>query len=92
MNKKYLIRATFHHYAGTITNSANPAYFGRHFIEHGLDDAAPLIAFDSKDTAHAAVKAFDDDEYLMGNGEHSRPTLVVVPVSRAPEHIRDRTQ
>lgn len=86
----YLIRATTHHYVGTITNRPNPQYFGAHFVEWGFDDAAPIVPFKSLADARAAIDSANEETYLMGNGECSRPDLVAVRVTQAPAHVQDR--
>ncbi len=81
----YLIRATFHRYVGTLTNRANPSYYG----VHGFDDTAPVVPFETAAEARAMVREFNAETYHLSNGEVSRPTLVVVPISRAPAYIRE---
>ncbi len=85
----YLIRATFHRYVGTISSTPRVNYYGRHFADHGFDNAAPLVPFETAEEARAAVRESENQNYYLGNGETSRPTLVVVPISRAPAYIRE---
>lgn len=76
----YLIRVTRHFYAGTI-HSGRIHYFGR----HGFDTTAPIVSFETREAAKAAVAEFEEETYLLGNGECSRPTVRVVKASAAPQ-------
>jgi hypothetical protein len=78
----YLIRCTRHYYAGTI-HEGRVQYYG----VWGIDEAAPIVPFQDKASAKAAIEAYDSEVWTLGNGEYSRPTLVAVPVSSAPAHI-----
>lgn len=88
MNKPYLIRATRNFYAGKIHNG-RVLYFGQLVEEYGFDTAAPLKAFPNRDAAKAAIEKIEAETYYLACGEYARPTLRAVPVSAAPEHIRD---
>jgi len=80
----YLIRETRHFFAGTV-HTGRVRYFG----VHGFDPLAPLEAFATKEAARAAIQDAKREIYLLGNGEHSRPTLVAVPLHRCPQHVID---
>ena len=85
----YLVRATRHFYAGTI-HSGRVAYYGAHLATHGTDPHAPLVAFESRSAAIAAIEAIEAETYHLDNGEYARPTLRAVPVSSAPAAVRNR--
>ena len=85
----YLIRCTYHRYAGEPTNRARVEYFGQHFAEFGHDTAAPLLSFATRDAARAVIAAAESERYTLGNGECSRPALRVVPATAAPQWLRD---
>jgi len=81
----YLIRVTRHFYAGTL-HSGRIHYFGR----YGFDTHAPIVSFESREAAKAAVAEFEDEIYLLGNGEYTRPTVRVVKASTAPQWMSIR--
>lgn len=83
----YLVRATFHYYAHDI-DRPRVAYYGI----HGMEPAAPLVPFASHSAARDWIAQVDGEVYLLGSNEHSRPTLIAVPITMAPAHVQDQLE
>lgn len=88
---QYLIRQSRHYYAGTIA-AGRVSYGGTLSTEYGFGDDVPPRPFQSREAARVAIQALESETYYLGSGEYSRPTLVAVPVTCAPQWVQDRVR
>lgn len=79
----YLIRVTCHFHVGAANRNARTHYFGK----HGIGPTAPIVPFDTREAARAAIAAFDREPYVLSPGEHSRPTAAVIKAGAAPKWL-----
>lgn len=81
----YLVRITYHRYAGTISRDPGYSYIGRHGDYYG----APLESFSSREAARQWISANADLYTRLGNGEYRPPTFTAVPLHRVRADIRE---